>query len=275
MSESAFSSLIESGREMYSRIVPHRLRYGHDIPVSEAVHVLHLKTWAAESQGAIALAFGEKSREMARWQQIGWEGPPAFGHIPIISQSNSAIAIRLLEASTSLLLEFRVYAEKQRPAIPQRQAVSPEVGDGRVFIIHGHDIANALRLKGDLRNRFGLEPVILSDQPAQGRTIIEKFEEEAGACSFAFALLTPDDQVQTLTGEHTQARPNVVFELGWFYAKLGRERVIILSRRGTRIHSDLAGIETYEFVEDVREQMFRIHDELTKAGLIGRRSDIH
>jgi len=140
-----------------------------------------------------------------------------------------------------------------------------------VFIIHGHDESNTLRLKELLRDRFQLEPVVLADRSGRGRTIIEKFEQEATGCGFAFALLTPDDQVATRSGEHTQARPNVVFELGWFYGRLGRSRVAILMKKGTSIHSDLAGIERYEFADDVREQAMKVEDELTRAGIIAPR----
>lgn len=112
---------------------------------------------------------------------------------------------------------------------------------------------------------------MLVDELARGRTVIEKFEAEAANCAFAFALLTPDDQVRTGAGEHTQARPNVVFELGWFYAKLGRNRVVLLVKKGMTIHSDLAGIERYEFVDDVREKAIQIEDELVDAGLLASR----
>jgi predicted nucleotide-binding protein len=273
MNESRFSGLIDSGQDMYSRIFPRRFSSATYIRDEEAVHLLELKAWAAECRAVVALEFGEQSAELVRWQQVGWDSPPDAGRMGIIYDSNSAAAMRLLQDSIALLLEFRVYTGRKRPNVtPTTAPPSGNLHTRRVFIIHGHDLTNTLRLKELLRDRFSLEPVMLSDQPSQGRTIIEKFENEAAACSFAFALLTPDDQVQTATGEHTQARPNVVFELGWFYAKLGRERVIILSRKGTSIHSDLAGMEMYEFTEDVREQMFRIQDELTRAGLVASNS---
>jgi len=44
-----------------------------------------------------------------------------------------------------------------------------------------------------LRGRFHLEPVILRYKPGRGRALIEKFEEEARSCSFAFVLMSPDD----------------------------------------------------------------------------------
>ena len=40
--------------------------------------------------------------------------------------------------------------------------------------------------------KLGLKPVILHEQPNEGRTIIEKFEDHAKV-GFAVVLLTPDD----------------------------------------------------------------------------------
>ena len=113
---------------------------------------------------------------------------------------------------------------------------------GAVFIVHGHDVANTLRLRTLLKERFDLHPTILSEEPGKGRTVIEKFEEEASKAAFAFALVTPDDLVSIAGVQRSQARPNVVFELGWFCGRLGRERICILFREGTSIHSDLDGV---------------------------------
>ena len=45
----------------------------------------------------------------------------------------------------------------------------------------------------DCLTKLDLEPVVLHEQPNQGRTIIEKFEEYAQV-GFAVVLLTPDDR---------------------------------------------------------------------------------
>ena len=71
-----------------------------------------------------------------------------------------------------------------------------------------------------LKERFGLIPVLLAEKPSRGRSIIEKFESEAEDIAFAFVPLTPDDLVAKGEQEYSQARPNVLFELGWFYGRL-------------------------------------------------------
>ncbi len=139
-----------------------------------------------------------------------------------------------------------------------------------VFIVHGHDEGNLYRLRDLIAGRFGLQPVILKWQAGIGRAMIEKFEQEAGQCGYAFALLTPDDQIQAPDGQYTQARPNVVFELGWLYAHLGRSRVVILLKDGTKLHSDLEGISRIGFRDSIEEKVLEIERELMAVGLISR-----
>jgi predicted nucleotide-binding protein len=137
-------------------------------------------------------------------------------------------------------------ASAGRPAASPVSVAKP-IASRAVFLIHGHDELNLLRLKEIIRDRWQLESVVLSGQSGKGRTIIEKFEDEAQQAVFALALLTPDDVVASKGGEYGQPRPNTVFELGWFYGRLGRARVCLLLKQGTKLHSDLDGISRVEF----------------------------
>lgn len=142
----------------------------------------------------------------------------------------------------------------------------PKIENKHIFIVHGHDGANLAALNGMLKDRFGLDPIILKKKPGKSRTIIEKFEEEAAHAAFAIALLTPDDIVETEESSYAQARPNVVFELGWFFARLGRSNVRIILKKGTQIHSDLDGIERIEFHDSVEETLIPLERELEAGG---------
>jgi len=151
----------------------------------------------------------------------------------------------------------------REPSASVRQEINPR----KVFLVHGHDEANTLKLQAMLRDRFKLEPVVMSRAAGKGRTLIEKFEQLATECAFAFVLLTPDDDVSAGGGEYTQARPNVTFELGWFYGRLGRERVVMLLKEGTKIHSDLDGVSRIQFIRSVEEKIVEIERELSAADI--------
>ena len=113
----------------------------------------------------------------------------------------------------------------------------------KVFVIHGRDEGTRDQVSRFLE-KLGLKPVILQEQPNAGRTIIEKFEYHADA-QFAVALLTPDDAGSLQSDRNNlspRARQNVIFELGFFIGRLGREGVCALTKGDVEIPSDYAGV---------------------------------
>ena len=160
-------------------------------------------------------------------------------------------------------------ASSKASFVPEsRQSLYPKTN--RVFIIHGHDEINWLRLKDTLQSQFGLEAVVILARPGQSQPTIDKFEKEAAKCAYAFAFFTPDDLTQNdQAGTHRQARPNVIFEAGWFIGRLGRDRVLLLVKNGTKLHSDFDGINRVQFDDDITHHFLQIQQELEAAGMAG------
>jgi DNA-binding NarL/FixJ family response regulator len=99
----------------------------------------------------------------------------------------------------------------------------------RVFVAYGHD-SGAKDEVVRLLKALELRPVVLSEKAEAGRTIIEKIENYSDV-EFAVILLTPDDVGGTDSTEiKPRARQNVIFELGYFFAKLGRKKVVALCK---------------------------------------------
>ncbi|MGF6162721.1 putative nucleotide-binding protein [Pseudomonas sp. 2725] len=151
-------------------------------------------------------------------------------------------AVALLKQAKAALEEDLVDHEQsiEIDSSAEKAAVMPS---NRVFVVHGHDEA-ALQGLARFLEKLGLEAIILKEQPDQGRTIIEKFEETADDIGFAVVLLTPDDLGASVKAETSdaRARQNVIFELGYFAAKLGRGRVCLLRKGHVEIPSDLYGV---------------------------------
>ncbi len=125
--------------------------------------------------------------------------------------------------------------------------LAPKTLPPRAFIVHGHDDLAVEQLKDYLHNTLNWEqPVVLREQPNRGRTIIEKFEDLGRRIDCVFVLLTPDDVAINLStnDEKRRARQNVIFELGFFYAHMGRRsgRVIALKKDQVDLPSDIEGI---------------------------------
>jgi len=113
-----------------------------------------------------------------------------------------------------------------------------------IFVVHGHDHAKLHETVRVLERATGIDATVLHEQPNAGRTILEKFEDHAVASSYAVVLLTGDDMGKALSAEELRprGRQNVIFELGFFFGRLGRDRVIVLLGKGVEKPSDIDGL---------------------------------
>ena len=135
-----------------------------------------------------------------------------------------------------------------------------------VFIIHGRDKGTRETVARFIE-QLELNSIILDEQPNQGQTIIEKFEQHAKV-EFAIALLTPDDTGGLSEDEQSlkpRARQNVIFELGYFTGKLGRSRVCALTKGHVDMPSDYYGVLYIPFDESGGWKM-KLVQELRNAG---------
>ncbi len=122
-------------------------------------------------------------------------------------------------------------------------SVDKKLLSNSVFIVHGHD-DEAKESVARFISKLGLEPIILHERPNSGKTIIEKLESNAEEISFAVVLLTPDDKGASAESSvyKYRARQNVIYELGFFNAKLGRDKVCVLKKEDVEVLSDYLGV---------------------------------
>lgn len=137
----------------------------------------------------------------------------------------------------------------------------------KIFVAHGHD-GEAKEAMARYIEKLGMTAVILNEQAGRGRTIIEKFEENSDV-AFAVVLLTPDDigaakgNKESLT---PRARQNVIFELGFFLAKLGRDNVCALFKGGVEMPSDYGSV-SYIGMDEGGAWRLSLAREMKEAGL--------
>jgi Predicted nucleotide-binding protein containing TIR-like domain len=129
-----------------------------------------------------------------------------------------------------------------------------------ILIIHGRG-DDRLLLKNHLQNVLHLpEPRIMAEQFKSGAVLPEKFEQIADACDGAIALATADDlgalasEVGPSTDWERRARQNVWLEVGWFWGRLGRRRLLLLCRKDVKPPSDLEGAEYFTYTSDPAEK---------------------
>lgn len=146
-----------------------------------------------------------------------------------------------------------------------------------IFIVHGHDNQMKEHVENYIKDDLGLNPIILFQQVNMGRTIIEKFEKYSNV-GVAIILVSPDDIGYSKARGPEEAKPrarqNVILELGYFIAKLGRESVIVLHQPDNEelgdlelpsdihgvlyIHFDKDGFWKEKVIQELRENGFDI-----------------
>jgi predicted nucleotide-binding protein len=149
------------------------------------------------------------------------------------------------------------------------RAHGASVDSPNVFIIHGRSAGGFRDSVARFIEQLGLSPIILADQASEGRTLIEKFEASALDVGYAIALLTPEDSAYGPDDEPpprpNRARQNVILELGYFMASLGRKNVVALRQEGLEVPTDILGI-VYIPLDDAGAWKTLLARELNAAG---------
>jgi predicted nucleotide-binding protein len=165
-------------------------------------------------------------------------GQPAAKHF---ARSQALRLVRDIDQ----IFEIRANSELEQP--------KPEA-PRRVFITHGrsHDWrAVQAYIERDIR----LSTIELAQEPALGRTIIEKLEDNADRCDSAVIVMTGDDIANA--GE-PRVRENVMHEIGFFQGRYGRKAVILLHEEGVNIPTNLAGLVYIPFPKGNIEAGFHV-----------------
>lgn len=144
------------------------------------------------------------------------------------------------------------------PALPKNNSV---------FLVHGHD-EGVKHSVARFLEQLGVIPVILQEQINKGMTVIEKFEDFAARAGFAIVLMTPDDFGYPVGKEEEKKhrpRQNLVLELGYFAAHLGRSKTFVLLKGEIEMPSDVLGL-VYERMDNNEGWKMRLARELKAAG---------
>jgi predicted nucleotide-binding protein len=164
-----------------------------------------------------------------------------------------------------------------------------------IFIVHGRDHEPMKELKA-LLIELGFNPTVLHEQASGGSlTLVEKLEKYARGVGYAFVILTPEDvgghrdevRKNLVEGAHLlrqslatfgnevdgilakfepRARQNAIFEMGYFFALLGRENVCCLLKGKMEKPTDIDGVEYGHFDASIDEVKGKIIKELREAG---------
>ena len=127
------------------------------------------------------------------------------------------------------------------------RAALTDLASPQLVIVHGRS-GDWRKLKDFLQNQVGAkEPIVMQQLPGVGLTLPEKWERLAQSARGAIALVNPDDYgaLKGASSTEDRARQNVWLEVGWFWGRLGRGRIMLLVQGSPSIPSDLSGLEPH------------------------------
>lgn len=208
----------------------------------------NLSDFLATGEVVLTKIFDENSSHTKKFKKVNFKPM-----VVSLGGDNTESYIRSFQSGKTSMLSILNGALKEieldeelspsTPTLPLDTEVTETTRSNKVFIVHGHDDY----LKTEVARfveKIGYEAVILHEQANAGSTIIEKIERNSDV-GFAIVLYTPCDDGRSKSAEEykSRARQNVVFEHGYFIAKLGRSNVVALHKgEDIELPNDISGV---------------------------------
>ena len=152
---------------------------------------------------------------------------------------------------------------------PGTDAIASPPEEKRIFIVHGHDETAKNFVHLFLNRLTGKDAVVLHEQGNSGQSLIEKLENAADKVNFAVVLLTADDlgKAKVDIDLEPRGRQNVVFEMGYFMALLGRDKVAVLHATDVTEPGDMRGMLYIPYGSFSNDWKGKLAGELSDAGI--------
>ncbi len=250
-------------------LINKQIQRGEELLSNRAIKQDDYSAWENITQACLEKAFGLYSPNVNKVLYIGkcgalpmnageswWENRRAENLTSQISMLKSQI--ELLEMEIEL-----TSSEKPNNAIHDLPPISR-----KIFLAHGQN-EGIKEATARFLEKLELTPIILHEQPNKGRTIIGKFTDYSDV-GFAVILLTADDIGGMASSKYEdlvpRARQNVLFELGYFIGKLGRQRVCALYQENVEIPSDYKGV-LFIRLDEAGAWRIQLAKEIKAAGI--------
>ena len=164
--------------------------------------------------------------------------------------------------------KFLSSTEKNMPLNQSAASTSGNLGR-RIIVVSGADSEMKQAVTGVL-TKLSLIPVVICEEPSQGKKIVENFRRDYADVGFAAVLLSPDDfayaKNEAATKRKLRPQQDVVFELGFLLGKLGKGKVHVFFRECTNfVPTDFEGIKVTAF-DDRDSWKLVLMRELTNCG---------
>jgi CRP/FNR family cyclic AMP-dependent transcriptional regulator len=175
-----------------------------------------------------------------------------------VTATENSVVCKLTEPQLSEIARqypdvWRFIAKELARRLEQRNAHVTATHDKiRIFIISS---AEALEIARTIQNAFEYDftVVVWTDGVFRASWYpIESLERQLDQSDFAIAVAQPDDITHSRGEASPTTRDNVIFELGMFIGRIGRQRSFLIEPRGeeVKLPSDLSGITAIPYKYD-------------------------
>jgi len=167
--------------------------------------------------------------------------------------------------------EFVAVTPKNPAQATQAQPVvlAPSGIPRRIIVVSGTDEIMKQTITGALR-KLGLVAIVMSEEPCQGKKIVERFADYADV-GFALVLLSPDIYVYPKGEEATKRervpKQDVTLMFGFLLGKLGKDKVLAFYRESPNFAFPIE-FEGFKFtaLDDRNSWKLALIRELTNCG---------
>lgn len=194
------------------------------------------------SANEIASCLNPSSERMTRDQIAYGQGIQTPPHIQVISEITAIEHVfGMCRNAAEAIKKIASHLERKS----KRKTVSDRIGTN-VFLGHGRSAAWR-ELKDFIQERLSLPCDEFNRVPVAGMTNITRLSEMLDAAAVAFLIMTAEDET---VGGQTQARMNVIHEVGLFQGRLGFGKAIVLLEEGCEEFSNIQGLGQIRFPKD-------------------------
>lgn len=220
------------------------------------------KLWMNRVEVILKAAFGKDSEE---YKEL--ESP----YIKVISfdeedrQKDYVSDLNLYgQAIKKILQKYEILGVPVAPRTTAKGSLIP-TPQPKAFIAHGGDSPALSKLKSFLK-ALGVEPLVVEEQPSEGRSVAENVDWYSRQADCAIILATKGD-VDARTGGFIP-RGNVLMETGKLQ-EIFKDRIVYLLQAGTKFPTSISEKVRERFTSQNMDNAFiKIAKELKKFGIL-------
>lgn len=222
-------------------------RMNFEMTIGDGSSYAKMNTLVAEAKVAFSTWRQKISSLIAPGQENNFTSlvtEQGYGRLPASGAGWRSLLVHLMDHLKALAIAVQKDpAFVLNPAIAKQQTTASSEQPRRIVIGHGRS-KQWLKLQHFLKEKLELDCDEFNRISPAGISTTERLSAMRSACSFAFLILTAEDEHDDGT---MHARENVIHEVGFFQAAYGFRRAIPLLEDACNEFSNIAGLGQIRF----------------------------